>query len=410
MKKMKTMILLALCLSLLTGCAAPALTSALAADESAGTEAPAGNEAYADFAAELLRRCRTEGNNTLVSPLSVILALGMTANGASEDTLREMETVFGMDRDTLNAWCAWAMETYSHLGGSTETNLVNSLWYDDAMKLSEDFADFCRRNYGAELRAQDLQAPDAARIVNEWVSEATRGLIPEVVDSFSDEMVLALINAVYLKNMFETPFVTPAVEWYMDFTAENGAVSRPIGMSNGTRTELYVSGENGRGVVLPYDDGRLGLMLLLPDEGVALTDYLASWDGNALRELLAGRQERLVKLNVPRYEIEWSDSLRDSLSAMGMPGAFTKEADFHLLGTADGAPLYLGDVLHKTVLRVNERGTEAAAVTAVMVAMGAALPPADMVELIFNRPFVCGIVDLETGAPLFLGTVEDLSE
>ncbi len=406
---MKKMILLALCLSLLTGCAAPAVTTALAADAPGEAEAPAGKEAVAAFAAELLRRCREEGDNTLVSPLSVILALGMTSNGASGESLAEMETVFGMDRDTLNAWCAWAMKTYADLGGSTETNLVNSLWYDDAMKLSEDFADFCRRNYHAEILAQDLQAPDAAQKVNAWVSQATRGLIPQVVDSFSDEMVLALINAVYLKNVFVTPFETPATEWFMDFTAENGKVSRPFGMSNGTRSELYVAGENGRGVVLPYDDGRLGLLLMLPDEGVALTDYLASWDGDTIRELLENRQVRPVKLQVPRFEIEWSDSLRNSLSAMGMPGVFTPDADFRLLGSADGAPLYLGDVLHKTVLRVNEKGTEAAAVTTVMVAMGMAMPPENMVELIFERPFVCGIVDLETGTPLFLGTVEDLA-
>ena len=406
---MKTMILLALCLSLLTGCAAPAAIAAPAEDLPAEREFPAGDEAYAAFAAELLRRCREEGSNTLVSPLSVILALGMTANGASEDTLREMETVFGMSRETLNAWCKGAMETYADLGGSTETNLVNSLWYDDAMELSEDFADFCRRHYGAEIRAQDLQAPEAARIVNDWIKEATRGLIPQAVDSFSDDMVLALINAIYLKNVFETPFETPAEEWYMDFTAENGKVSHPFGMSNGTRSELYVAGETGRGVVLPYDDGRLGLLLMLPDEGISLTDYLASWDADTVRELLEGSRKRPVKLRVPRFEIEWSDSLRESLSAMGMPGAFTPEADFRLLGSADGAPLYLGDVLHKTVLRVNEKGTEAAAVTVVMVAMGAFLPPADLVELVFERPFVCGIVDLETGAPLFLGTVENLA-
>lgn len=407
---MKKILLLTLCLAMLTGCASPAGVSAMAADQPAGPELSAGDEACAAFSAELLRRCREEGTNTLISPLSVILALGMTANGASGETLKEMETVFGMDLAALNAWCARAMETYTGLGGSTEANLVNSLWCDDVMEINGSFAECCRRNYSAELRTLDLQAADAADTVNAWVNEATRGMIPRVLDSFPPEIVLALVNAVYLKNAFETPFETPASDWKMDFTAEDGTVSRPSGMSNGTRTELYLAGENGQGVLLPYDDGRLGLLLMLPFEGTSLTDYLASWGPDTIRELLAARTERLVDLQVPRFRITWSDSLRDILSAMGMAGAFAQEADFSLLGRVNGAPLYLGDVLHKTVLQVNEKGTEAAAVTTVMVAMGMALPPENMIRLIFDRPFICGIVDMETGVPLFLGTVENLAE
>lgn len=366
-------------------------------------------EAYAAFGVELLRHSREEGKNALLSPLSAALALGMTANGAGGDTLREFEALFGMDADTLNSLCANMTRDYTSLGGSTEANIVNSLWCDPALTMGDLFAARCRQIYGAELFYAELQKQSTVDAVNDWVKEATRGLIPKTVENFPDEAVLALVNALYLKNKFQRPFEEPHSEWTMDFQNADGSVSHPRGMSNGTRNELYLAHENGQGVVLPYDDGRLGLLLMLPDEGVSLTDYLAAWDGSTIASLLENKQERLVSLSVPKYELEWDGSLAQPLQAMGLTGAFdVDKADFTAMGTADG-PLYIGDVIHKTVLKVNEEGTEAAAVTAVMMDCGAAMPPDDLVVLRFDRPFVCGIVDLENGAPLFLGTVENLS-
>lgn len=366
-------------------------------------------EAYAAFGLELLRRSREEGKNALLSPLSTALALGMTANGAGGDTLKEFEALFGMDVDTLNSLCVNMTHDYQSLGGSTQANIVNSLWCDPQLTMDDLFAARCRQIYGAELFYADLQKSATVNAVNDWVKEATHGLIPKTVEKFSDQAVLALVNALYLKNKFYLPFDTPHFEWTIDFTNADGTISQPQGMSNGTRNERYLSHDNGQGVLLPYDDGRLGLLLMLPDEGVSLTDYLDTWDGSTISSLLKNEQERLVSLSVPRYELEWSGSLAEPLQTMGLVGAFdVDKADFTGMGTANG-PLYIGDVIHKTVLKVNEEGTEAAAVTAVIMECGAAMPPDDLVVLSFDRPFVCGIVDLENGAPLFLGTVENLA-
>lgn len=410
-----------LALSLLAGCAgagilAPVQSSVkplpvpqgtLPPVEALETLSPDVLEGYGRFSLELLRRTRSEGENITVSPLSVALALGMTANGAAEETLAEFETLFGLDRDELNALCARFMADYAQLGGSTEATLVNSLWADPELTLANGFVLRCQETYGAQLFQQDLQAPATVEAVNRWVSEATRGLIPSVVDRFSDEAVLALINAIYLKNKFETPFETPTRDWEMDFTAQDGTVTHPKGMSNGTRNEQYISGGHGQGVVLPYDDGRLGLLLMLPEEGVSLTDYLAGWEPDTVSSLLTSRRETLVSLTCPKFKTEWSGSLNDSLQAMGLSRAFDpQEADFSAMGSADENPLYIGDVIHKTAFEINEKGTEAAAVTAVIMEPTAAMPPQDLIYLRFDRPFVYGIVDLETGTPLFLGTME----
>lgn len=415
---LKRLLPLFLCLAMLAGCAAPAAVDPIPdtpGDVNISTlsdeNADVANAGYAAFAVHLLRQCREDGENTLVSPLSVALALGMTANGASGDTLAGFEALFGMDLDTLNAWCAEALTDYAGLGGSTKATLVNSLWCDPGLTLDDLFAARCRQNYAAELYQSDLQDSATVKAVNDWVSKATEGLIPKTVDEFSEDAVLALVNAIYLKNAFEHPFETPQSDWEMDFTNADGTVSHPKGMSNGERDELYLAHEGGQGVVLPYDDGRLGFLLMLPNEGVSLAGYLASWDSETIKTLLDGKEERLTALTVPKYELEWSDSLVDILSAMGLAGAFDPAvADFTAMGTCPNGPLYIGDVIHKTILKVNEKGTEAAAVTVVEAACGAAMPPDDLVVLTFDRPFVCGIVDMETGAPLFLGTVENLSD
>lgn len=366
-------------------------------------------EAYASFGVELLRHSRTEGENVLLSPLSAALALGMTTNGAGGETLKEFEALFGMDADSINSLCANMMRDYQSLDGSTEANIVNSLWCDPRLAMDDLFAARCRQIYGAELFYAELQKPSTVEAVNGWVKEATHGLIPKTVEKFSPEAVLALVNALYLKNKFQRPFDTPHSEWTMDFQNADGSVSQPRGMSNGERDEWYLAHDKGQGVVLPYDDGRLGLLLMLPDEGVSLTDYLDTWDGATIASLLENKVDRLTSLTVPKYELEWDGSLSAPLQAMGLTGAFdVDKADFTAMGTADG-PLYIGDVIHKTVLKVNEEGTEAAAVTAVMMDCGADMPPDDLVVLHFDRPFVCGIVDLENGAPLFLGTVEHLA-
>jgi len=365
-------------------------------------------DGYQSFALELLRQNHAAGENTLVSPLSVTLALGMTANGAAEDTLQEFETLFGLSRDDLNSLCARFLADYAKLGGSTEATLVNSLWADPDIALANGFVLRCQDTYQAQLFQRDLQDPETVKAVNGWVNEATRGLIPSVVDRFDGDAVLALVNAIYLKNKFQRPFETPTHEWELDFTAADGTVTHPKGMHNGTRNEEYISTEKGQGVLLPYDDGRLGLLLMLPEEGTSLSDYLADWDGNTVSNLLASRQSTLVSLTCPKFKTEWNDSLKDSLSAMGLEGAFDPHAaDFTAMGSAGGRTLYIGDVVHKTAFELNEKGTEAAAVTAVtMVATSAMVEPPQPIVLRLDRPFVYGIVDLETGVPLFLGTIE----
>lgn len=380
------------------------------------TEAPAKIQAdpaesgYAAFSSKLLKKARVEGESTLISPISVAIALGMTANGSGGVTKTEFQKLFGMDLDMLNAYCVHAMDEYTKSSGSTEAKFANGIWHRPQLKLSNEFTKSCEETYKAEVSEIDMQSPEAVDQVNQWVSKATNDMIPEIVKDFSEDAALLLVNAVYMKNSFEEPFDEPHSEWTMDFTAQDGTVSHPRGMSS-KRQQWYMKDQKGEGVILPYDDGKLGLLLMRPDDGVSLTDYLSGWGEDTIRNLLNKRECREMELYVPRYELTWGGSLSNTIRDMGLTSAFEgKTADFSAMLSGSEAKkndMYISDIIHKTVLKVNEKGTEAAAVTAVEMGEKAAALTEHM-TLSFNRPFICAIVNMKTGAPLFLGTVETL--
>ena len=408
MKKRK---LLALCLvpALLAGCAAPAGVTDLSRQFEAGDPAPpeadpAADAAIGSLGAELLRAAREPGENTLLSPLSVALALSMTANGAEGDTLAEFEALLGADTETLNANAASLLADYAALGGSTECSIADSLWLDGRLEADEQFLSRCTASYGARLYQTDLDTEGARRAVNSWVEENTGGMLPELLtDVPGEETVLLLVNALYLKNAWASEF-DPLDTRPGGFTAADGSEAETDFLSNGLRAEQYFAAEGAAGVVLPYDDGRLGFLAMLPDG--ELDAWLETLDGDTLPVLLAAAEEERVLLRLPKFEAEWGGELKELLAELGLETAFDPaQADFSALGTAPDGPLYVSSVVHKARIEVNEKGTEAAAAT-VVAANGGAAAPTDYRELVLDRPFCYAVVDLERGVPLFLGTFE----
>lgn len=404
--------ILALCcaaLLALTGC-----TGAVASvrpdptpNPSAAVMDAGADRAAAAFGAELLRQVRREGEDTLVSPLSALLALSMTAGGAAGDTRTAMlEALGGAQLDALNANCASLLADYAALGGSTELNIANSLWVDDTLEPLEQFLASCGDFYGAAARRLDLQAPATVDAVNAWVEEHTGGKIPNMLDKISPETVLLLANALYLNTTWRNEF-DPRDNWTAQFRPDGGAAVEVEYLNNGIRQERYIRSGREEGVLLPYDDGRLAFLAVRPLEG-DLTQYLKGWDGQTLPGLIAAAEDTRLLLHLPKFEAEWGGDLSGALRAMGMELAFDPgRADFS--GLAADAPerqIYIGAVAHKTLIDVNEKGTEAAAATVVAMKGGSAAPAQDYEELILDTPFVYGIVDLERGVPLFLGTFE----
>jgi serpin B len=177
-------------------------------------------------------------------------------------------------------------------------------------------------------------------------------------------------------------------------------------MSNGLREETYLSLNGSRGVMLPYDDGNLAYVAILPPEGTTVEEYISSLDEEMIAGLMNSAKQTKVQLSLPKYTATFDAGLNEVLSDMGLSKAFNSEdADFSKMGNADGN-IYIGRVLHKTCIKVNELGTEAAAATGIEM-RATSMPSDDYETLTFDRPFVYAIVDLNTGIPLFLGAMDN---
>lgn len=381
----------------LSGCTAPASSSnALAVDLGrTGTE----------FAVRLLQAGDEPGENVLFSPVCLLYALSMTANGADGDTLDQMEDTLNSSVSYLNS----SLQTYRAALPQAEDcrlHLANSLWLadDDRLAVKPEFLEVCKTKYGAEV--QTIPFDDSAPgKVNRWVDENTDGMIPEILDEVSDTAVMYLLSAMAFDAEWEQKYFStqPGV-----FTTETGE-AREAEILYG-HEELYLEDDRATGFLEPYADTRYAFAVLLPNEGVELNEYIASLDGGALYDLLNNPQEVTVQTAMPQFEIAYSTDLSDVLAEMGMPDAFDPDrADFSRMGDTKTDMLYISRVLHKTFLSVTPRGTRAGAASLVEMDF-AGLPPTPTKQVILDRPFVYMILDRDAGVPLFLGVLRDTEE
>ena len=413
----RKLLALLLPLALLAGCganpSAPRVAGAVslipeheAGDKGDFQTQPQADAAIGNLGANLLRAVRRPGENTLLSPLSVTLALSMTANGAAGDTRAEFEALLGTDVDALNENAASLLADYLTLEGSTQSAIANSLWVDEMLTANDLFLERCAAFYEAGVYQADLGAERTRNAVNDWIDQVTRGMIPQMLQKpLAEDTALLLVNALYLKNTWAEEFDPNDTNTH-PFTAADGTVTDTDLLSSGVWTEGYFRTDTAAGVVLPYDDGRLAFVAVLPDG--ELDSWLEELDGETFSHLLESAEDTLVYLRMPKFEAEWGGSLSRALKELGLESAFDpSRADFSALGSVEGGlPLFVGSVDHRAKIEVNEKGTEAAAATVVAVPAGAEAEPMEPVELCLDRPFCYAVVDLERGVPLFLGTFE----
>ena len=416
----------ALGLGLLSGCAQASAAKELTAPKLSVTPSNSEevNGALAGFGLELLKKSRDANGetamnsdmdhmpfSTLVSPLSVALALSMTANGAAGNTLAQFQDVLGggVDLVELNTACAQLMADYQGLGGSTKCAIANSLWVDPEGQIKDEFIGQCRGIFDAQVFSAQLSEPGIVKDLNSWVSQHTNKMIPQIINEpFSEDTACLLVNALYLKNSWLSEF-DPLSTHTMDFHHAGGPDSQVEYLRKFDTQLSYLQGKGAQGVVLPYDDGRLAFVAILPDlypDSPDFGQWLNNLEGNSLSQLINNREDAIfLSFAMPKFSAEWKGNLEDTLPLLGLEDAFVPgAADFSSLGD-NPEGYFINQVIHATKIEVNEKGTEAAAATVVDAPAGSAAPQ-DGITLILDRPFLYGIVDLYTGVPLFLGTYE----
>lgn len=361
-----------------------------------------------DFGFDLLRRTSESGRpNTVVSPYSVATLLTMTGNGAKGETAAQIRRV--LHRDAISpeeAERQWTRLNAAIASRSAEQTLsvANAMWAREGLGLLPGFVAASRAVFGAEVNSVDFDSTDMASVVNRWAADKTRGLIPEIVQQVDPRSLLLLTNAVYFKGLWETPF---RLNGTMDaaFMIPDGSIVEVSMMSRADDSIQCIETRSFVMVRLPYRGSDSAMYLVLPNEELGLAGLLRTLTGQEFIETarLAARTppRKFLILELPRLDLAWgSDDVADALSAMGMPAAFDgSEADFG--GIAQRKPLFISKFVHKTRITVDELGTEAAAASYEMMVMG--FPP----RVVFDRPFLFGIVDEKSGAVLFLGVVND---
>lgn len=348
------------------------------------------------------------GKNVLISPLSVISALAMTGGGAKEETLRQMEEVFGMSVPELSAFLA-AYQGGLPAGENYRLSMANGIWFteDERFAVEPEFLQACEDSFGASARRAPFDQ-STLKEINGWVKDNTEGMIEEILDEIPMDAVMYLVNALAFDAEWERIYHDYEVR-EGDFTKEDGTVQQAEMMYS--EENQYLEDEHAAGFLKYYADRKYAYAALLPEEGMSVAEFVATLDGEKLRNILANPTQLQVNAAIPKYENEYSAELSDILQEMGMADAFDMaRADFSGIGSSSQGNLYISRVLHKTFIAVDERGTKAGAATAVEMKRESAVMEDYIRTVYLDRPFLYMIVDCEQNLPIFMGTVAGVQE
>jgi len=364
------------------------------------------------FAFELYNALKGEQGNLFYSPYSISQALAMTYAGARDTTEKEMAGTlhFTLPQHSLHpAFNSLDQQLQARGQGAKgkdgkgfRLNIVNAIWGQAGYNFLAEYLDLLAQNYGAGLRTLDFRnAPEPSRqTINKWVEDQTEQRIKGLIPSGAiDQMTrLVLTNAIYFNaawaNNFEKSMTQPAPFHLL----QGQTVDVP--MMRQTERLGYAAGEGYQAVSLPYDGRELDMVVLLPDEGM-FAEFEKSLDADTAGSIIKAMVPGQIALSLPRFKFESAFSLGDLLAGMGMPTAFSSQANFS--GMTGNLELSISEVIHKAFVGVDEAGTEAAAATAVI--MRATAMPATPLTVTVDRPFIFLIRDIQTGSVIFVGRV-----
>jgi len=342
-------------------------------------------------------------SNLCISPYSIYTALAMAANGAGSQTLHEMLDILDFeDQDIpdLNESVRSINKILLAKDPQTVFETANSVWYNtDGFSVYPDFVTSMNAYYSAPVEGLSFSDPATLPTVNGWVKEKTHEKIDKIIEMIMPDDVCYLINALYFNGKWTTIFDKKATG-LLGFRNSAGE-NRMVPTMYLKDTVWSIVNPDLQAVRLPYGDESWAMYLFLPSPTTDLND----WSADNLTEGWADLQSQFepvagMELYLPQFKMESSFELSKQLKLMGMPTAFSGAADFSRLGPG---PLAISEVLHKTFIDVNEEGTEAAAVTAVIITR-TSMP---MNEIRFNHPFVFVIAEKTTGSIIFIGKLHN---
>jgi serpin B len=365
------------------------------------------------FALDLFKKVseEEEGKSMVISPLSVTFALGMVNNGAAGETLREISKTLGYNEESvedLNSFCKTMLEQITEIDPSTKLEIANMSVVDKGqLLLKEDFIQFVQKNYKAYVCYKDFLKEDVQNFINQWCEEKTHGMIKNLFNrKITTSEWMLFLNATYFKGVWTNKFKKSDSK-KEKFTLEDG---NKISVNMMHQQDKFNYGQIGgvcKMMTLPYGNQAFRMVLLLPEEGNTIDDLKLSLDQELWNRIINNQIGRETDVKIPSFEMEsGNESIKAALKALGVDKAFIpEEGDFSRMIEYDGS-LGIADVLHKARIKVDEEGSEVAAITAITYGWGAyssVEQDLSVSEFHADRPFVYAITEVSTGAILFMG-------
>ena len=387
------------------------LTSKITRDPVTGKDTdPFFTEAMTGTALKMLKYLsanETDRNrNVLISPDSILTAMAMAENGASGNTLSEMEKAFGnVSAEDLSRYL-YSLNGRLTSSKSVKYHIADSVWFRKNEITVKD--EFLKKN-ADYFKAQIFAAPfsdETLNDINNWVYNNTRGMIPSILNRLTDDNVLILLNAIAFEGRWMDEYSDRQVS-NKPFYNEDGSVQKVVNILSG-RESTYVNVGGADGFVKPYAGGEIAFMGLKTPDGMTVDQFIQSLDADAF---IQGYKDKTDKYDVitkmPEFKYDYDTSLVDTLKDLGIKDAFSDDfADFSGITPPD-QPVVISDVIHKTHIELDRCGTKAAAVTAVIVDKASSMPvEKEKKNVSLDHPFVYAIIDTESGIPLFIGTVK----
>lgn len=358
-----------------------------------------------DFAFDLFRAGNLTQHraNVFISPLSASMALGMAASGANGQTYDEMLSALrlgGTTRDDVGEGYKSLIPLLRSLDPKTTFTIANSIWYERSFPFRESFLNEAKRDFGAEVRGLDFRNQSAIETINSWVRTQTNGKIASAIDEIPDSVVMYLMNAIYFKGAWKDTFDKGATR-DAPFHAADGKTAMVRMMQLRRLTVRYAATADWQAIDLPYGNSVFSMTVILPDSGADIDAFAESFDRTKWLSVANALRGSDLHVELPRFKIEWQHELKADLQDLGMRLAF-EQADFTRMSPL-GQKLAITRVMQKTLVEVDEQGTEAAAVSTLGLE-----PSSYPYSFRVDRPFLVLIRERLTGTILFFGKIATL--
>ena len=370
------------------------------------------NEEYGRYTFELMKKISEnakKNSNIMISPASIMMALDMLAAGAKGETLKQINDLFAKDADPLEQQ-AFASELMKRFNASQKVKLVcaNAIWSDSKRldgKINAEYKEYIRKTFDAEFSAVPFNG-ETHKLVNKWVDKKTDHMIPTLFDSpFDPNTVMVLVNAIRFEAEWEKGYDKEQIS-EMKFRGTEG--EKQATMLSGTEKD-YFETDKATGFLKFYQGSEYAFVVILPkDEKADANEFIKDFTYDDYKEFIASRSQNDVRTLMPEFKSDYQVGMNEILMQLGVRDAFSDvKADLTGIADPSAGRLYVSEVIHKSHIEVDRKGTKAAAATGIKVNVKGMAPAKEFKEVICDRPYAYAIVDTVSMNPIFIGTVNN---